>query len=84
VPALRRGRLLRLHRVRHLQPLGLSLDSIKGVLGEPSSGIGLRDVLEVLLAEIEGQLGTLERRRDRIREVLARGTSRFRKGSRGP
>jgi hypothetical protein len=44
----------------------------------------LRDVLEVLLAEIEGELGTLERRRDRIREVLARGTSRFRKGSRGP
>ena len=32
----------------------------------------MRDVLEVLLAEIEGQLGTLERRRDRIREMLAR------------
>jgi DNA-binding transcriptional MerR regulator len=64
--------LLRLHRIRHLQSLGLSLDRIKGVLGEPGSGAGLRDVLEALLAEVEGQLGTLERRRERIREALAR------------
>jgi DNA-binding transcriptional MerR regulator len=64
--------LLRLQRIRHLQSLGLSLDRIKGVLGEPGSGAGLRDVLESLLAEVEGQVGTLERRRDRIREVLAK------------
>lgn len=64
--------LLRLQRVRHLQSLGLSLDRIQGVLGVPDSGTGLRDVLEALLAEVEGQLGALERRRDRIREVLAR------------
>jgi DNA-binding transcriptional MerR regulator len=64
--------LLRLQRVRHLQSLGLSLDRIKRVLGEPGSGTGLREVLEALLAEVEGQMGTLQRRRDRIREVLAR------------
>ncbi len=64
--------LLRLQRVRHLQSLGLSLDRIKRVLGEPGSGTGLRAVLQALLVEVEGQMGTLQRRRDRIREVLAR------------
>lgn len=64
--------LLRLHRVRRLQSLGLSLDRIKGVLGEPNTGTGLREVLEALLAEVEGQLAALERRRDRLRETLAR------------
>ena len=64
--------LLRLHRVRRLQSLGLSLDRIKGVLGEPGAGTGLREVLEALLAEVEGQLVALESRRDRLRETLAR------------
>jgi len=64
--------LLRLHRVRRLQSLGLSLDRIKGVLGEPGAGTGLREVLEALLAEVEGQLVALASRRDRLRETLAR------------
>jgi DNA-binding transcriptional MerR regulator len=64
--------LLRLHRIRRLQSLGLSLERIKGVLGEPGSGTGLRDVLEALLAEVEGQLTALGERRDRLRETLAR------------
>lgn len=64
--------LLRLHRVKKLRSLGLSLDRIKAVLGMPGSGTGLRNVLEALLAEVEGQLGVLEERRDRLRETLAR------------
>lgn len=48
--------LLRLQRVRRLQSLGLSLDRIKGGLGEPGADAGLREVLEALLVEVEGQL----------------------------
>ena len=64
--------LLRLHRVKELRSLGLPLDRIKGVLGEPGSGNGLRGVLEALLDEVEGQIGALQERRDRLRETLAR------------
>ncbi len=64
--------LLRLHRIKRLRSLGLSLDRIKGVLGEPGSGTGLREVLIALLTEVEGQLGALEQRRDRLRDLLAR------------
>ena len=59
--------LLRLHRVRRLQSLGLSLDRIKGGLGEPGAGTGLREVLEALLAEVYRRRRDLpgHRRQDR-------------------
>ena len=62
--------LLRLHRIKKLQSLGLSLQRIKGVLGEGHSGIELGSVLETLLAEVEKQIEDLERRRARLRELL--------------
>jgi DNA-binding transcriptional MerR regulator len=62
--------LLRLQRVRWLQSLGLSPDRIKGVLGEPGADAGLREVLEALLVEVQGQLAAFEERQDRIRETL--------------
>jgi DNA-binding transcriptional MerR regulator len=65
--------LLRLQRVRRLQSLGLSLDHrIKGVLGEPGADAGLREVLETLLVEVEGQLAAPEERQEHIRETLDR------------
>ena len=41
--------LLRLHRIKRLRSLGLSLAQVKDVLGEPGSGNELRGVLEALL-----------------------------------
>jgi DNA-binding transcriptional MerR regulator len=64
--------LLRLHRIKKLRSLGLSLDRIEGVLGEPGSESGIREVLKTLLAEVEGQLTALGERRDRLREMLTR------------
>lgn len=63
--------LLRLHRIKKLQSLGLSLERIKGVLGEGRSGIELGSVLEALLGEVESQIEDLERRRARLKEMLA-------------
>ena len=63
--------LLRLHRIRKLQSLGLSLKRIKGILGEGGSGIELGGVLEALLGEVEHQIEHLEERRARLREMLA-------------
>ena len=57
--------LLRLHRIKRLRSIGLSLTQVKGVLGEPSSGNELRGVLEALLGEIEGEIRTLQGRRNR-------------------
>lgn len=65
--------LLRLHKIKSLQALGLSLERIKGVLGESGSGLELRGVLEALLGEVEGQISTLENRRARLQELLAEG-----------
>lgn len=62
--------LLRLHQIKKLQSLGLSLERIKGVLGEGHSGIKLGSVLETLLGEVERQIGDLERRRARLQELL--------------
>ena len=64
--------LLRLNRIKKLRSLGLSLARIEGVLGEPGSDAGLRDVLGALLAEVEGQLGVPEERRNRLLQMLAR------------
>ena len=63
--------LLRLHRIKKLQSLGLSLERIKGILGEDRAGIALGSVLESLLGEVEFQIEHLEQRRARLREMLA-------------
>ena len=62
--------LLRLHRIKRLQSLGLSLERIKGILGGGGSGIELGGVLEALLGEVEFQIENLEQRRARLREML--------------
>ena len=62
--------LLRLHQIKKLQSLGLSLERIKGVLGSGRSGIELESVLETLLGEVEKQIEDLERRRHRLQELL--------------
>ena len=64
--------LLRLHRVKRLQSLGLSLKQVRSVLGGEDDAAVLKSVLEVLLAEVKGQIGRLEERRDRIEDTLAR------------
>ena len=77
--------LLRLQRVRRLQSLGLSLDHrIKGVLVEPGTDARLREVLEALLVEVEGQLAAPEERQERIRETLDREDPELPEGSLGP
>ena len=57
--------LLRLHRIKQLRSLGLSLKQIRGALGDPGSGSELRYVLEALLSEVETRIETprLPRRR---------------------
>ena len=64
--------LLRLHRIKGLQSLGLSLERIKGILGKGGSGVELGSVLEALLGEVENQIENLEERRARLREMLAK------------
>ena len=64
--------LLRLHRIKRLHSLGLSLRRVRGVLGQPGSGRELRDVLEALLSEVETQIETLKERRNRLRKMLSK------------
>lgn len=63
--------LLRLHRIKVLRSLGLSLGRIKGLLGEDDSGAEFGRVLRTLLGEVEGQIEHLERRRARLQRMLA-------------
>lgn len=65
--------LLRLHQIRRLQALGLSLARIKEVLGRPGDARSLRDVLGALREELSGQIAALEARRDRVERLLAGG-----------
>lgn len=62
--------LLRLHRIRKLQSLGLSLGQIKLILGEQGRDEPLRSVLQSLLNEVLAQIEALETRRERIRSLL--------------
>lgn len=64
--------LLRLHRIRRLQSLGLSLRQVGSVLGGEDEAAVLRNVLEVLWTQVNGQIGRLEERRDQIEGMLAR------------
>lgn len=63
--------LLRLHRVRRLQSLGLSLKRVRDVLGEADGDRPLRDILKTLRAEVESEMSLLEERRRRIDKVLS-------------
>ena len=62
--------LLQLHRIKKLQSLGLSLERIKGILGESGSGVELGSVLEALFGEVESQIEHLERRRAHLKRML--------------
>ena len=64
--------LLRLHRIKRLQSLGLSLRQVSSVLGGEDEAAVLRSVLEVLRIEVNGRIGRLEERRDQIEGMLAR------------
>lgn len=64
--------LLRLHRIKKLRSLGLSLEQVRSVLGGEDASEILRSVLEVLLSEVNGQIERLEERRGRIEGMLAR------------
>ncbi len=64
--------LLRVHRVKKLQSLGLSLKRVREVLGEEDGTAALRSVLEVLRAEVVGQIDRLEGRWKQIEAMLAR------------
>jgi len=63
--------LLRLQQIKKLQSLGLSLERIKGILGESGSGVDLGRVLEALLGEVESQIEDLQQRRSRLKWMLA-------------
>jgi DNA-binding transcriptional MerR regulator len=71
--------LARLHKIRQLQEIGLSLDEIRGVIDlyfiEPSGIQGKQKVLEILheqLAETERKMAELTRFRDDVQRNIAR------------
>ena len=65
--------LLRLQRIRRLRALGLPLDRIKEILGEPDREQEplLRHALHMLVEELSAQILELEERRDRLQQLLA-------------
>ena len=63
--------LLRLHQIRRLQALGLSLQQIRAVLGNPDSAPSFRGVLEALRDDVERQIALLVSRREEIMRLLA-------------
>ncbi len=62
--------LLRLHQIRRLQALGLSLQQIRAVLGTPETAPTLRGVLGTLRDEVERQIALLMARREEIDRLL--------------
>jgi DNA-binding transcriptional MerR regulator len=64
------GDLLRLQRIRQLQRLGLSLQQIRDILGQPDRERPLQEVLHKLHAEVSAQIQELEARREQIEEYL--------------
>jgi MerR family transcriptional regulator, copper efflux regulator len=71
--------LARLHKIKQLQQLGLSLEEIRGVIDlyfdEPSGVMGKQQVLKILreqLAETEHKLAELERFRDDLQTNISR------------
>jgi DNA-binding transcriptional MerR regulator len=66
--------LLRLQRIRRLRSLGLPLERIKEILGEPSHEHVqmLRNALQSLVEELTAQILELEERRDMLKKLLAK------------
>lgn len=71
--------LVRLHKIRQLQEIGLSLDEIRGVIDlyftDPSGIQGKQKVLALLqgqLAETERKIAELSRFRDDLQRYIAR------------
>lgn len=64
--------LLRLHRVKKLRSLGLSLRQVRSVLGEGDGGLSLRTTLEALRSQVEAEMAGLEERRRLIDAALSR------------
>lgn len=62
--------LLRLHHIRRLQSLGLSLKQIKTILGEPEHQRSLRTVLQALDQELTTRIQALEEQRRQLRTLL--------------
>ena len=48
--------LLRLHRIKRLRSLGLSLKQVGAVLGDKDHERSLKSILETLLAEVEAEM----------------------------
>jgi DNA-binding transcriptional MerR regulator len=66
--------ILRMHRIRQLQNLGLSLERVRQVLDGHDDEALWSAVLEALMQEIESEMSVLEARHERIAELLAEGT----------
>ena len=66
--------LLRLQRIRRLRSLGLPLERIKEILGEPGHEHEqmLRNALQSLVEELTAQILELEERRDMLKKLLAK------------
>ena len=66
--------LLRLQRIRRLRSLGLPLDRIEEILGEPDQEQMLRNALQSLIEELSAQILELEERRENLKKLLAKDT----------
>ncbi len=68
--------LLRLQRIRRLRSLGLPLERIKKILGEPDHEHEqmLRNALQSLVEELTAQILELEERREMLKNLLAKET----------
>jgi DNA-binding transcriptional MerR regulator len=64
------GALLRLHQIRRLQALGLSLQQIRTVLGTPDTALTLGGVLGAVREDVERQIALLVARREAIDRLL--------------
>lgn len=64
--------LLRLHRIRRLRSLGLSLRQVRSVLGEEGAESSLRGILETLQAEVDSEIERLQDRREILDDMLSR------------
>ena len=64
--------LLRLHRIKKLRSLGLSLRQVRSVLGEGAGELSLRTTLNALREDVQTEITRLEERRRRIDEALSR------------
>lgn len=62
--------LNRIQIIKRLKSLGLSLEQIKGIIGEPEKRKSMRSVLESLQSELTCQIEILQKRAKRIQKLL--------------